>query len=588
MRRFSVITTNCLDKLLLTLTTPGWGEYKCDFNRFKYWTVTSSKKLNHKDDNLRKGGDKFAQKLYEMFCEQTSWSDSTKVMFYVTFVEYVIHCDKNNLEPCSKDGLLGWYDHNVNMHMLSNWVDSTCKTKMYAVRSVISNLDFPADEWLANCGVFGNTQQNHRESYSDTDIAKLLRIVMKMFNQLYSQFIERPQYYIEHAKQNKFKEKSNAGSMLFNWNNRLIRVHAPITKLASLSCYLLAYYSWGNTTQLFNIIRPQIDGQTLEEKWAKMPAFKRRANKYISIELGENDSLEIPRHAVKVFEKIQNISTTLNPNPGAHLLLCVKSGRTQPINSYALSQFNRWLKNNIDLRDDFDRPLVPEAGRFRASGINRFQVYTGDLLRPTIISGNTPQVLNRNYSTGNKHDNDMQIQANALTLENSSRNRKGIEDAKQATKEQMNVKVLPYEAFLKQLSPPLRIVNGSYCAQPFGDQASKQNKKAVQRKILKLGERLACTDLLKCFECPDQVIVETIEELWCILSFKECLEESAYLHLDRKHFKNNFEYILLNIDYRLTQVNQKLLRKAEQKIIDDGRHPLWQDNENISIKYISK
>jgi hypothetical protein len=578
-----VKNSNIFLNMQLILVVPGKRKISFNFSRFCYLGVPLSKDIRTENVTLRIKKDSFAQKLFNMFSNHADWSDATKLQFLSHFSEYVAHCDKAGVDPCSKKGISVWYEHINNKHILGELIDSTCRSKVSAVKSVMRNLDLPVDLWTINQITFGNTQSQTIQAYSDTDIKKLLLLLMRMFNQLYDQFIKRPLYYISQSQQSEHFNLGTDCSMDFIWHQNTIKIYIPITKLVCLSCYLLAYYSWGNTTQLFEIKRPDFDGQTLKEMWAKMPAFKRRANKYISIELGENDSLKIPKHAVTLFNKILTISTLIDPEPGARLLNCVQSGRVQSVTSTNLSQFNRWIKKHIDLRDDFNRNLVPRVQRFRASGTSRFQVYTSDSLKPSIITGNSPQVMERFYSDGSKYDNDLQIQASSYTLENSARDRMGIEDAKQTTKDQMKVAVLPYDSYVKLLSPPNRNVNGSFCSKPFGDRADKQNLKAIQRKILKHGERLACADLLKCFECQDQVIVESIEELWCILSFRQCLEESAYLHLDRDHFKKNFGQVLRNIDYRLAQVNKTILHSAELKLSNKGRHPLWLDTENVSI-----
>ena len=41
-------------------------------------------------------------------------------------------------------------------------------------------------------------------------------------------------------------------------------------------------------------------------------------------------------------------------------------------------------------------------------------------------------------------------------------------------------------------------------------------------------------------------------DIWCLLSFKACIEESLYLHLDASHYRKNFEDIIQFIEENYT------------------------------------
>ncbi|MFA0026307.1 hypothetical protein AB4369_25760, partial [Vibrio sp. 10N.261.49.A5] len=79
-----------------------------------------------------------------------------------------------------------------------------------------------------------------------------------------------------------------------------------------------------------------------------------------------------------------------------------------------------------------------------------------------------------------------------------------------------------------------------------------------------------------------------VSDIWCLLSFRACIEESLFLHLDASHYKKNFENIIHFIEQKiLPSINQQILRKAEAKLDDDGLHPAWSDNESV-LSLISK
>jgi hypothetical protein len=556
-----------------------------DFERFRYLNVPLAAAKVSPESMRRNDGDRFALALYHLFHESTDWAGATKDYHYKHFTNYVVFCDGAGMDPRSKEGVNAYYYHVRHRHMLGQLKDGSCHHYLAAIKSVLCKLNCPADGWLDIQGEFSHTQAEPIEAYSKMDMKVLLSLITRMFNQLYAYIFSDSERYTVKTDAAISLEKEE---ITFKWRGEQFPVHAPVTKLACLSCYLVAYYTWGNGTQLFKVKRPAFGGPHPKEKWAKMPVYKGRGHRYVSIEIGENDSIDIACHAVRLFEKILLFSTLLDPGPDALLLLWLKKGKPTPLDYSVLWVFNRWLERTFRLRDDFGRLLRPQVQRFRASGISRLQAWTGGALEPAIVADNTPQIIEGPYATGNKYENDLEIQATSHTLESAARRRQGVPDAKEAAKKLLKVEVLPFEAFLNRLPSPSRNANGSYCRQPHGDRAAARVRKAMERNLLKPGERLACADLLGCFLCPDQVIVESVEELWCILSFRECLEESAYLHLSREHFVKNFGEILRAIDSRLAQVDHKILRGARNKLNEKGRHPEWLEPASIRIRVEEK
>ena len=71
-------------------------------------------------------------------------------------------------------------------------------------------------------------------------------------------------------------------------------------------------------------------------------------------------------------------------------------------------------------------------------------------------------------------------------------------------------------------------------------------------------------------------------DIWCLLSFKACIEESLYLHLDASHYRNNFEAIISFIDQKiLPNLHVKVLKQAQTRLDDDGLHPAWDEADSI-------
>lgn len=193
--------------------------------------------------------------------------------------------------------------------------------------------------------------------------------------------------------------------------------------------------------------------------------------------------------------------------------------------------------------------------------------------------GNTPNVRKKHYSEGNKQSNNGMLQDTLAIREEQIKGGVGAEEAR----ESLGIDVLVIEKENAIDIPNLsRTSNGGSCRDPFGRKSEKYTKKAQKQGLAKEGERLACADLLGCFGCPSQVVVQSVADIWCLLSFRACIEESLYRHLDAHHYRKNFEQVMVFIDSKiLPNINAKILKQAEEKLKDDGLHPAWDEPESI-------
>lgn len=371
--------------------------------------------------------------------------------------------------------------------------------------------------------------------------------------------------------------------MTFIWKGETHRLRSGITKLFCAGTYLLAYYTWTNSSVMYNLKRPQMVSHKMSDEWHQMPAFKRRAFKTITVEIGAHDRLEIPKYALQFFDRLLNASRLIDPNPDAFLLHKCNSGKVQMMTGATLSGFKRnWLSRHFPMTDERGIRLEPIIRRFRATG-GQLLLARKSPIEAALLLDNTPNVVNLSYSSGNPHENNLMNRDTALTLEHQVRDRQGVEKAKEKVRTSQNVEVLAYDAYIDRCTPLIRSATGSFCKNPYGNSAQKYIKRLENHGLLKEGERLACADLLKCFSCAEQVIVESVKDIWCVLSFRDCLEESLYLHRDKAHHEKNFGQVLNNISARLQLINPKVIRQAENKLSFDGRHPLWPDAASVDI-----
>lgn len=543
-----------------------------DFNRFLVKFLPSTERLQQGvqfEDADREG---FILQLKSRFDEVVEEGGSHSSL-YSTFGNvslYLQWCDEQNVPAFTQRSLEGYLSHQDNKVMLGELKSSTYVQRRSRLATIFTQyLELPIN-YFDNVVIRDKSDTESFEAYTRSDLNQLLPFLRQLFKQTYKQFIADPDKHINASR--------NAPTMTFNWQGQQHKLYGGIAKMMCAGTYLLAYYTYANTGDLFKLKHPDNASMTIGEVWYTMPAFKRRAFKTIQVEMGGHE-LEIPKYALDFFDKLLDASKHINESQNATLLQAVASKKATPMKSTILQGFlKKWIEKHFTFTDQTGRKLRPMISRFRETGSQLTTYHQGELANDVMLN-NTPNTRKKHYSTGNKIANNGMMQDTVSIREEQVKNKVSTKQAQ----ENLYIHVLVIEAENKINIPNLsRTINGGSCASPFGEKSQKYTRKALTQGLAKEGERLACADLLGCFGCPDQVIVQSVADIWCLLSFKACIEESLYLHLDASHYRKNFEDIIQFIEQKiLPSLNNKILKQAEAKLDDEGYHPAWDDSESI-------
>lgn len=544
---------------------------KADFNRFLAKHLPSTQQLQQDcqfEDADREG---FVFQLKSRFDEkiEEGGSHSTLYSYYAACSQYLRWCDSNSLAAFTQVSLEGYMLHEQT-RVMQGLKSTTYKAKYCALSVLFRDfLDLPSS-YFNNVTIMDKRDMESFEAYSRSDLNQLLPFLRSLFKQTYSQFIESPEIHI--------KAGSRIPTMTFKWQNRTYDLCGAVSKMMSAATFLLSYYTYANTSDLFNLKQPLNTSTTLGETWYTMPAFKRRAFKTIHIEIGEHE-LGIPKYATRFFDRLLNASQVISNGKNATLLQTVASKQTTPMKSHVLQAFLKgWVEKHFTFTDQTGRQLRPIISRFRETGAQVTTYHQGEM-KNGVMLGNTPSTRKKNYSKGNKITNNGMMQDVMSIREEEI---KGGISTKEA-QSNLGIEVLVIEVENKINLPNLsRTPNGSSCVSPFGEQSKKHTKRAIARGLIMESEKLACADLLTCFGCHNQVIVQSLSDIWCLLSFKACIEESLCLHLDASHYQKNFEGIVRFIEGKiLPHINSNLLKQAQAKLDDDDYHPLWSEHDSV-------
>ncbi|MGT2593414.1 hypothetical protein ACVQ79_13160 [Vibrio cholerae] len=545
---------------------------RCDFNRFLYKNVPDTKYLQDGQSAESSCRDNFVLQMKAQFVEQIEEGTSHKTLynFFSTTSEYLRWCDGKNIEAFTSYSLEVFFEYLAEKVHLKQTKRSTYTVKLSYLTSVFRNyLDLP-ERWLLSIRKMGRNDAEPFEAYTSSDLKKLLPLLRKLFDQTTTQFLENPQKHID-------AHKAKA-TMTFYWKGQNYSLYGAISKMMSTAAYLLSYYTYSNTGVILELKRPINASVSLGEQWYTMPAFKRRAFKTVQVEMGEH-TLNIPKYSMSFFDRLIEVSKIIDNSDGALLLQTQIGSTVKALNGGTLQAFSQdWLNKYFHLTDQTGRPLKPIISRFRETGAQLTAFHQGEAANSVLLE-NTPNVRRKHYSTGNR------LQNNGMILDTVSIRQEQAErkDGRSAAQISLGIDVLTIEEAYKVNFPKLsKTPHGSSCANPFGKKSEAYNRKARKHNLLKEGERLACADLLSCFGCSEQVVVQSVNDIWCLISFKACIEESLYLHLDARHFRQNFENIISFIETNiLPKISKNILRQAEERLDDLGPHPLWEDAESI-------
>jgi hypothetical protein len=557
------------DHLILAVKVGVEQTTNLDFNRFRYTGVPKVREIKKGSVSLANREDEVLR-WFTVFKNANEYSDVTLHGYFGDLTFYINLTDNANLSSCSKQGVELFEMVLIEHVRLGKHSVGWARKVLSGVRTIFQLFGWDVSNTFSSYPIF-KREGTPTPAYSDNEIKIILKLLNSLFSQLYKQICDDLELHLSTSS------RKRIGLLSFNGVN--IEVAGVITKCFCIGYFLMSYYTWANSSCLLKLNRPQQKSAS-NGKWFSQTVEKKRAGKFVTIELGDNNSTIIPKHGLNLIERLIKLSNLVAVDENRLFSACIE-GSVRPLEANLLTQFTNWLVKAFNLKADNGWPLRLQAQRFRVTGSNRYLSITGDQIGTSILLNNTPNVVRQHYSSGNEHDNNMQLQAISRVLEGVAKC-KSVDDAMIYTKEKMGIEVLPYEAFINKYSgfkKPEKVIIGTGCKDPFSEQSDRFNKK--HRSIVKGEKNLACADILKCFDCENQVIIEEIEDIWCLLSFKEALLDARYDHVDGRQHHRNFSKIIEKVQEACFRVSPKVRRLAERKLSTNGRHPLWPEGHNL-------
>lgn len=426
----------------------------------------------------------------------------------------------------------------------------------------------------------GTYQQQGRDSYTRNELSEILRQLSSM-NEFLAGCIR------EHIAKSEKGVRHFSPSLLapvyeayfrYPGENGVSRAEIIIRDVLEnyflTSFFLFCYHTWGNTSQVLGLTRDDIH---LDEKGISTDyVYKGRANKYIRLTIGKSEY--VTKRAgyywflsfIRLRDDIVNYLVSADNFPPVQALFLsepqVKFRKLYSLNPSHLTKFS-----NSEGAWATMRQLNPSLPSITVSGLRKTsEQYTDRTLKNGLITAEKAQhnwgTYRRNYAAGNPQGAKENFSAALDTLMNQ-----GI--ATRALSERVKV--------ADELGIDLRgsdegvdlLLNGLGCR-------SQEPPTDIELRFIKKQKRFgrtpkACADFSHCVECSKSCVVETLESVWLLLSFRHAIEYGKPLYIGSVNAVERYETLLLKIDLRLGLVDEATLKKARVKLQREGVAPVF-------------
>lgn len=231
--------------------------------------------------------------------------------------------------------------------------------------------------------------------------------------------------------------------------------------------------------------------------------------------------------------------------------------------------------------------VKPLIGRFRQSKSDGLMADTNSISIVAEGLNNLQTTVARHYMNGNPHNNRNRLGSAAEAMELTARGAT-LEEARNAVEAKYGKPLRVMEIVARGELEPMQTKVGTRCKEPFGEKAQRLKRELVNGGLLAENESVACFKFLDCFECEYRALVAEVDDIWCMLSFHESLQEALqrptinhYLPVAKVHdVIDKIQVMLADVDRDYPDVYAKAVDK-----LNNQAHPLWGDEDSVADLY---
>ncbi len=229
----------------------------------------------------------------------------------------------------------------------------------------------------------------------------------------------------------------------------------------------------------------------------------------------------------------------------------------------------------------------PVISRFRQSKSDGLMADTNSITTVAEGLNNLKSTTAKYYMNGNPHNNRNRLGSAAEALELTARGA-SIDEARKVVEAKYGKPLRVMDIINRGEPEPTSTKMGTRCRQPFGDKAQSLKRELVASGLLGQDETIACFKFLDCFGCQFQALVAEVDDIWCMLSFRESLTESLQRPTINHHLPMaRINDVLSKIQIMLAEVERDypdVYAEATGKL-NLHVHPLWDDENSVADLY---
>ncbi|MEL7387537.1 MAG: hypothetical protein AAGJ33_07550 [Pseudomonadota bacterium] len=543
------------------------GDKKIYVNRLIYRGVPTAKQVESMEPIASRYG--LVAKVFEWLSHVANESGATADNYFNNLAPFFRHCDIQGIEAQISRNCVESYGNELRQQNLTSELSSgTLRLRITSLSLFLTWLGEESLIELMPSISQTNTKCRKAASYSDDEQVGVVRDLFRVFNTLASRLKTGT------PTDCPFDQPSRG------WDSSTSNKSAWYNKLSISAYYLTASFVGDNTTPLMKI--------KLEDVVGREYRFDKATNLYrLKTTKGRQDDQEnlwdlgFTKRGRDFFEAYLKCVELWNLNDDAYLFPAFLHGSyIGPISQPLISNFFRWFEPRCP------HGIKPVVSRFRQSKSDGLMSDTNSIAMVSEGLNNLKSTVEKSYLNGNPQENKNRIGSAAEAI---------VLTAKGATIAESK------DSMEKKYGKPLRVVDitnqgepepyktkvGSRCKNPFSEKAEKLKRQLVKNGLVAEHESVACFKFLDCFECDDMALVAEVDDVWCMLSFRESLVEAMQRPSVNQLPNDKVSSVLYKIDLMLGDIKAdypKIYRDAEDKF-DEEAHPIWDDEDAIFDLY---
>jgi hypothetical protein len=543
------------------------GGKKIYINRLLYRGVPTAKQIESMEPIASRYG--LVSKVFEWISHVANQSGATADNYFNNLTPFFRHCDTQGMEAQISRNCVESYENELRqLNLTSESSTGTLRSRSVSLTLFLTWLGEEDFVELIPSISQKNTRTRKTAAYSDDEQVGVVRDLFRVFNTLASRLKTGEPLDCPFDQPQSGWDVSSSNSTA--WYNKL-----------SISAYFLtASFVGDNTTPLMKIKLSDVrDREYHFDKTTnlyRLKTFKGRQE-----DNGNIWDLGFTKRGRDFFEAYLKCIELWNLPSSSYLFPAFVNGECKgALSNPLISNFFRWYEPRSP------HGIKPVISRFRQSKSDGLMSDTNSIAMVSEGLNNLKATVEKSYLNGNPQENKNRIgsaaEAIVLTAKGAT-----IAESK-ASVEKKYGKPLRVVEITNQGEPePHQTKVGSRCKNPFSEKAEKLKRQLVKNGLVAEHESVACFKFLDCFECDDMALVAEVDDIWCMLSFRESLVEAMQRPSVNQLPNDKVSSVLHKIELMLGDIKTnypRIYSDGEDKFNEEA-HPIWDDEDAIFDLY---